>query len=63
MIQSIRSESANDDGQLVDEKKTMRSRWNEEVEITMEGGLLNRMSLRAASSTSMASFISTEETF
>ena len=31
---SICSESVNDDRQLVDEIKMMRSRWNEEVEIT-----------------------------
>jgi hypothetical protein len=31
--------TANDDGQLVDETKMMRSRWNEEVEITMQGEL------------------------
>ena len=29
----ICSESANDDGQLEDETKMMRSRWNEEVEL------------------------------
>jgi hypothetical protein len=32
--------TSNDDGQLVDETKLMRNRWNEEVEITMQGELL-----------------------
>jgi hypothetical protein len=34
------SMTSNDDGQLVDETKMMRSRWNEEVEITMQGECL-----------------------
>ena len=44
---SICSESFNDDGQLVDETKMMRSRWNEEVEITELLTCCLRISLRA----------------